>query len=96
MALRLLTLDATGTIFKFRKPPVEEYVRVASEYGFKLDEGRVQKQFKYVLKKMEVEHPHFGAKTQLDSMKWWITVVQETHKGVLSFSNCLYQGLVLI
>ena len=83
MALRLLTLDATGTIFKFRRPPVEEYVAVASIYGFRLDEARVRKQFKHVLKKMEMEHPHFGAKSQLDSMKWWINVVQETHKGEL-------------
>jgi hypothetical protein len=87
MALRLLTLDATGTIFKFRRPPVEEYVAVASIYGFKLEEARVRSQFKNVLKKMEKEHPHFGATSQLDSMKWWIKVVQETHIGMLLVPN---------
>ena len=82
MSLRLLTLDATGTIFKFRKSPVDEYVSVASDYGFKLDQSRVKNQFKLVLKKMKTEHPHFGATTQMDSMSWWIKVVQETLKGL--------------
>ncbi len=44
MSLRLLTLDATGTIFRFCRSPIEEYVSVASNYGFKLDPNRVQKQ----------------------------------------------------
>jgi hypothetical protein len=35
------------------------------------------------MKKMEAENPHFGAKIQMDSMKWWITVAQETLKGQL-------------
>jgi hypothetical protein len=81
MSLRLLTLDATGTIYRFRRSPVEEYVSVAANYGFKLDEARVKKQFRLVYKKMETEHPHFGAKTQLDSMKWWIRVCTDTLKG---------------
>ena len=44
MSLRLLTLDATGTIFRFCRSPIEEYVSVAANYGFKLDPNRVQKQ----------------------------------------------------
>jgi hypothetical protein len=35
------------------------------------------------MKKIEAENPHFGAKSQMDSMKWWITVAQETLKGQL-------------
>ena len=86
MSLRLLTLDATGTIFKFRRSPIEEYAAVAANYGFKLDEARVKKQFRHVYKKMDTTHPHFGAKTQLDSMKWWISVCAETLKGQLSLA----------
>jgi len=81
MSLRLLTLDATGTIYKFRRSPIEDYVSVAAMYGFKLDESRVKNQFKIVMKKMQAEHPHFGAMSHMDSMKWWISVCTETFKG---------------
>ena len=81
MSLRLLTLDATGTIYKFRRSPIEGYVSVAAMYGFKLDESRVKNQFKIVMKKMQAEHPHFGAMSHMDSMKWWISVCTETFKG---------------
>jgi hypothetical protein len=51
------------------------------------DKSRVKDQFKLVMKRMDTEHPNFGASSQMDSMKWWVTVAQETLKGAFKLNN---------
>ena len=79
--LRLVTLDATGTIFKFKEPPPTTYVKFAQKYDLKCHENDVQKQFRIAYKTLNITHPHFGALSGISSKQWWCHVVQKTFEG---------------
>ena len=80
-ALRLITIDATGTIFKFREPPPTTYARIAHKHNIKFQESEIMNQFKKSFKLMEVNHPHFGATSGISSQEWWSKVVHQTFEG---------------
>ena len=44
-SLRLITLDLTGTVFRFRRPPFSIYADVSAKHGVHCDEADVQRGF---------------------------------------------------
>ena len=86
--LRLVTLDLTGTVFRFRKPVFEEYSEVAAAlHGVQCDPLQVKKAFFAAFKSWNKREPNFaGDKEALErkgqaSKAWWVGVVQDTFKG---------------
>ena len=71
-SLRLITLDATGTIFKFKQPPPVVYAKIGQKHGLECDKVQIQASFKKAYKACLKEHPHFGSTTGISSKKWWI------------------------
>jgi len=81
--LRLITFDIVGTVIRFQEPPVAKYVEVAQQFGIKTQFSSLQNSFYSNWRRMDVENPHFGATSDLSSMRWWIILVQNTFKDVL-------------
>lgn len=63
---KLITFDFTGTLMRFRLPPVTQYERIARLYGIEIkDNYYFQKQFKTAFKAVNEEYPNFGASSNL-------------------------------
>ncbi|XP_045113968.1 haloacid dehalogenase-like hydrolase domain-containing protein 3 isoform X1 [Portunus trituberculatus] len=75
--LRLITLDMTNTILKFRKPPGEQYAAVAKLYGLDSDPLKLTQAFRLSFKQLEHEAPNFGV-GGIGWQKWWLGVVRRT------------------
>lgn len=80
-SLRLITLDLTGTVYRFTKPPFLQYQETAKEYNVIVSENEIKQAFKTNWSKMNEKHPHFGSTTHHDSMNWWTDLVHGTFKG---------------
>ena len=79
--LRLLTLDLTGTVFRFRKPPFVQYQEMAAAYGVDTDVDNVRKGFLTAWKTLNKSFPHFGSTTHGDSRTWWHELVHDVMRG---------------
>ena len=79
--IRLITLDLTGTVFRFRSPPFSIYNEVAAKRGLKSDDKAMKAAFYAAWKQQNKENPHFGALGRSDSKQWWIDVVHNTMKS---------------
>lgn len=73
--IRLITFDATNTLFRVRGSVGEIYCQVALKYGIKMDAKVVDECFKAAFKRYNDEFPNFGAKAGLSSQKWWQDVI---------------------
>jgi hypothetical protein len=78
--LRLITLDLTDTVFRFRRSPVSMYREVGAAHGIDCNEEDVARGLRAAVKGADA---HFGARTHGDSDKWWTRVVHETFKGLV-------------
>ena len=79
--LRLLTLDLTGTVFRFRKPPFVSYQEMAAAYGVDTDLDKIRNGFLGAWKTLNASFPHFGSTTHGDSKAWWHSLVHDVMKG---------------
>ena len=87
-SLRLLTLDLTGTVFRFSRPPFVTYTELANSSGFHdVQESRVKEGFKKAWVQLNKAEPNFGSEKG-DSKSWWINLVTKTFKGK-AFENSL-------
>lgn len=80
-SLRLITLDATGTIFKFVEPPPLVYSRLASHHGIQREPELVAKSFWKSFKTVDKKWPHFGAVSGVSHKIWWDKVIEGTFEG---------------
>ena len=78
---RLITLDATNTIFKFKEPPMVNYVKIAKKHNIICQTETLIPAFLQSLKSVEKRWPHFGATSNVTSEKWWHEVIYETFHG---------------
>jgi len=82
----VVTLDALGTIYKFREPITTQYIKVAGRCGLKEDDIRkedLSKAFLKSFKEISDEYPNYG-KGQLSSPRaWWKTVVNDAFRRVV-------------
>lgn len=85
----VVTLDALGTIYKFREPISTQYVKVARKCGVKapIDEKDLMKAFKSSFKEISAEYPNYG-KGQLKSARsWWKSLTNDTFRKVVDESE---------
>ena len=75
-SLKLITFDVTGTLLKFRKPPVQQYVDFGRKYGVTVDEERIKLAFKQQWKEMNEKSPNFGTCWR----SWWTEFVVNTFR----------------
>eukprot|EP00094_Tigriopus_californicus_P011427 TCALIF_11032-PA protein Name:"Similar to Uncharacterized protein C4orf29 homolog (Mus musculus)" AED:0.08 eAED:0.11 QI:77/0.5/0.33/1/1/1/3/129/655 len=85
-SLKVLTLDLTGTVYRFTKPPFLQYQETAKEYNIVVNENDVKQAFKANWSRMNENHPHFGSTTHHDSTNWWMDLVHGTFEDVLGSS----------
>jgi len=81
--LRLITLDMTGTVFKFKRAPLLDYIAVARKHEVDekhLSSDLVQRNWVQAFKHMSSTHPHFGSTTHVDSKDWWLNIVHGAFK----------------
>jgi len=82
----VVSLDALGTIYKFREPITTQYIKVAERCGLKEKDIRkadLGKAFLKSFKEISDEYPNYG-KGQLSSPRaWWKTVVNDAFRRVV-------------
>lgn len=84
---RLITIDATGTIFRFKEPPNVTYARFAQRNHIKCNELAIKDQFKQAYKHVEQSHPNFGSTSGISSQDWWKKVVHRTFEGTYIYHH---------
>uniref|UniRef100_T1IUQ4 Uncharacterized protein n=1 Tax=Strigamia maritima TaxID=126957 RepID=T1IUQ4_STRMM len=77
---KLVTFDVTNTLLKFTIPPVQQYASAAKQYKISFKEDKLPAAFKSQWKKLNQQHPNFGASTGLKSSKWWMEFVKGTFR----------------
>jgi len=84
-----VTLDALGTLYKFREPVSTQYIKVARRCGLRasIEENDLDKAFRKSFKEVSAEFPNYG-KDQLSSPRaWWKTVVNDAFRQVVDESR---------
>ncbi|KAL6249903.1 hypothetical protein RBB50_003759 [Rhinocladiella similis] len=75
----VVTLDALGTIYRFKKPVARQYVDLAQKWGLKanIDTEQLNASFKEAFKHYNAVYPNYG-KRQLESPEeWWTKVIYQ-------------------
>ena len=82
----VITLDALGTLYKFREPISTQYIKVAGRCGLREEDIRtddLNNAFLKSFKEISNEYPNYG-KGQLNSPRaWWKTVVNDAFRRVV-------------
>ncbi len=77
MKFRLVTLDLTDTVFRFKRPPFIVYKEAAERRGLMdVSSEALKRGFFTSWKAMNRDRPNFGD----DSKHWWIDLVYKTFK----------------
>lgn len=82
----VVTLDALGTLYRFREPVSKQYIRVAQQCGLhaKLDPAALDKSFRSSFKHYNAQYPNYG-KGRLESPEeWWTKVVNRAFSGLVA------------
>ena len=81
----LVTLDALGTLYKFRQPVATQYLHVARECGLtaKLDLGELDRSFKQSFRHYSSEYPNYGKRNLENPAAWWNLVVRQAFGQVV-------------
>lgn len=83
---KLITFDVTDTLLRFKTNPSVEYSKVASEYGYKINESKIISSFRTSFALMSQKYPNFGSKTGLHWSEWWSLLVcdvfQKSHPEI--------------
>jgi FMN phosphatase YigB (HAD superfamily) len=76
----VVSLDALGTLYKFREPVVTQYSKIARQCGFKAEyeTSQLEKSFRSAFKKQNKLHPNYGKETLPNPYIWWEHLVQHT------------------
>jgi hypothetical protein len=71
----LLCFDAFGTLFRPKKPIIQQYSEVARRCGITgFNEDQIQSSFKAAFKDEARQNPNYGRATGLGATKWWTNV----------------------
>ena len=80
--VKIITIDVTNTIFRFKINPPTIYAQVAKEHGLICCENQLKKSFLKAFSQMSQSHPNFGAATGIQGERWWNLVVHKTFEGI--------------
>ena len=97
---RLITVDATNTIFKFKDPPLVTYAKIAKRHNLNCHPDILTPAFKNSLKSVTKKWPHFGATSDVTSEHWWHEVIYGTfhdydRKSIAPIAEDLYRYVSL-
>lgn len=76
----VLSFDALGTLYRFKEPFANQYLKVARRCGMKLSTApeALDKAFKVAFRDISREYPNYG-KGKLDNPQvWWETLIEQT------------------
>lgn len=85
----VVTLDAQGTIYKFREPISRQYLKVAERCGLKdsIEEGDLDEAFRKSFKGVSADFPNYGKNKLSSPRAWWKTVVNDAFRQVVDESK---------
>ena len=87
--IRLVTFDMVGTVIRFSRHPVMDYVDIGRRHGIKADFDSISKSFARQWAEHDRALPHFGATSiGITSKVWWLTLVEGTFKNSSGCSGC--------
>ncbi|KAJ9632583.1 hypothetical protein H2204_007887 [Knufia peltigerae] len=81
----VVTLDALGTLYRFKQPVARQYIDLARKSGLKdnVDTDRLNASFKEAFKHYNAAYPNYG-KGQLESPEeWWTKVIDRAFGQVV-------------
>ena len=101
----ILSLDALGTLYRFRSPVAQQYLTVAQRYGLNssVELPQLEASFKAAFKATSAQYPNYGIgyggghKKLPNPEAWWSEVVTRTFKPLVTeeldpeLSRALYQ-----
>ena len=79
--IRLISFDATNTLFKVCGSVGEIYAKTALKYGVKTDPEIIDNNFRKAFKQFNKKYPNFGKEVGMSSRQWWDYVVQTSFNG---------------
>ncbi|KIV80091.1 hypothetical protein PV11_07618 [Exophiala sideris] len=81
----IITLDALGTLYKFREPISKQYINVAQKCGVhdRLDPAALDKAFRSSFKHYNAEYPNYGKGRLEGPEEWWTKVVNQAFSELI-------------
>ena len=87
--IRLVTFDMVGTVIRFSRHPVMDYVEIGQRHGIKTEFDSIAKSFAKQWAEHDRALPHFGSTSVgVTSRLWWLTLVEGTFKNSLGPAAC--------
>lgn len=76
----VVTFDALGTLYRFKEPFADQYLKVARRCGMKLSAtpDAVDKAFKVAYKDLNERYPNYGKGKLANPQEWWGTLIEQT------------------
>lgn len=84
-----MTLDALGTLYKFREPVAVQYSKIARQCGFqgKYTNDQLNKSFKSAFTEQNRLFPNYGKDDLASPQDWWEMLVENTFKPFVTDQN---------
>ena len=79
--IKLITIDATNTIFRFKEPPPAIYQRFAVKHQVSCESKTLVPKFLKSFSNVNQKWSHFGATAHVSSRDWWYEVIYGTFEG---------------
>ena len=79
--IRLITFDATNTLFKVCGSVGEIYSKTALKYESKMDPQEMDRNFRKAFKEFNKNFPNFGQTVGMSSRQWWNKVISRSFNG---------------
>ena len=81
----ILSLDALGTLYRFRAPVANQYLTIAQKCGLKakVELLDLEASFKQAFKSVSKEYPNYGKDKLPDPEAWWSELVSRSFKPVV-------------
>lgn len=81
----VVTLDALGTLYRFKKPFAAQYIELAQRAGVKQDikVDQLEQAFKSAYKIHVKEYPNYGHGTLKEPSEWWDVLVTRTFSQLI-------------
>lgn len=85
----IVTLDALGTLYRFKEPFPVQYRRMAKTCGLKAsyNDTELEKSFRRAFKSLNVDFPNYGKDRLANPQVWWDMLVKETFAPIIGDEN---------
>lgn len=81
---RLITFDALDTLYRFREPFANQYLKVARRCGYQVSAQpeQLDKAFKAAFKDLAKQYPNYGKGKLAHPQEWWASLIGLTFQKV--------------